>query len=146
MKTNIPLWKKLVQCGITLFLVLFLWAGATYLWEEVSDDYRPDQSLAYNMTKGQYGACVDYFTTIRHVYGTTEVNEPEYERYKEFVEFYDNYIMWAEYTAYDANNDTEKYVDMAAECVLRMEQIAGNTTFFENEPHYEYLLSKVNGE
>lgn len=146
MKNNIPLWKKLVQCMITFGLVWFICAFATYLWGEAVDDLRPDQLLAYDMTKGEYGACVDYFTTVRYVYSTAEINEPEYERYKEFVEFYDNYIMWVEYTAYDENNDTEKYVDVAADCVLRMEQIATETTFFENEPHYEYLLSKVNGE
>lgn len=140
MNKTIPFWKKALQWSITLFLGSILLFSVQIAFEEASDDYRGDYSLASDLNSGRYGDCVDYYYVIKYLDG---VDEEVYDRYEEFVNFYETYMMYVQYEQYNERHGVDEYAKQADECVKVMQDIAGNTTFFENEPHYEYLLGTL---
>lgn len=140
MNKRIPFWKKILQWCITLFWGSILYASVMVAFEEAADDYRGDHSLAADLNSGRYGECMDYYYVLKYEDG---VEEESYEPYEEFVKFYENYMMYVQYREYDKIHETQEYVKEAEESMTVMQNIAANSTYFENEPHYEYLLETL---
>ncbi|MGN0515106.1 MAG: hypothetical protein ACI4GD_12595 [Lachnospiraceae bacterium] len=138
--------KVIIQCVISIVLIFMIYGLVLATWDDISEIDRSDASLEYRLARGEYGQCVDYFDTLSYLYGQEKVAEPEYARYKEFVEFYNNYMDLVIARGYDNKNNTDLYDEKIAECVDNMEHIRNNTTYFENEPHYDYLLELVKEE
>lgn len=141
-KKEIPLWKKILQWIFTILMVSLLWDFWGGIFDEVSGKVREDENLAFYINEGQYGQCVDYFYILKSL-NEENMDDEMYAPYKEFVDFYENYMFYVEYTAYNEAKGTGKYADEADLCVERMKEINEATTFFDNRPHYEYLLESI---
>lgn len=132
--------KKRLQWLFSVILACCIGMCALFVYKTVTDEKRSDLPLFMDLNAGRYGKCVDYFYVLRLVSG---VEEEVYDRYEEFVDFYENYILYVEYTQYDERHQTAEHQEEAEECRQVMHRISENTTFFENAPHYEYLLDTL---
>ncbi len=142
-KKEVPIWKIMVQSVFTILLVSFYGAFIVEIFADMTDDYRRDSSLEYELANGEYAACYNMLDTYKSLYGEKMVGEPEFERYKEFVKFYDNYISYVMYDGYDEYHETNLYETKKAEYAGVMEEVSDNSQFAENKPHYEYLLEQI---
>lgn len=103
------------------------------------EDDGDDLWLQRKIESGEYASCVD---TYHLYYGMYRTEGEEFERFAEFSDFYENYMLCSEYRESAAYLENSSYMEQAKEYYAQMKQISEDSSFAENQPHYEYLLSK----
>lgn len=142
---EVPIWKILVQAVFTILLVSFYGAFLVEMFADLTDEYRRDSDLEYDLANGEYASCYSMLDTYKFLYGENLIGEPEFERFKEFKKFYDNYILHVIYDEYDEYHETDLYEVKKDDCIAVMQEISDNSHYFENAPHYDYLLEQITG-
>lgn len=135
------IWKYLVQC---LFIVLFGYMFiimVALVFDEVTDDYRSDKSLQSQINRGDYADFWDYYYVLRYV---EDLDGNVFDKYKEFANFYKSYNSYTQYTISYNNLGEKNYKNKASEYLEVMEHILENSEYYDNIPHYEYLLDTLN--
>ncbi len=149
--------KKVIQRIITVcLLIALLWGisnariklgdGDVNNANEANSDARRYESvLESQLVYGEYGACVDFYVTASCL-NEEEMSEPKYDRFREFIEFYEAYMGYVKCTAFDEQYGSDKYANEGLLCIEKMQEISANSQFKENAPYYQDILNKVNGE
>lgn len=115
-----------VFCLLGIFLMII---GNVGVIKEEGE--RRDKHIQYYINEGEYAEAYDAYFLERAL---ETVSGEEFQKYAEFYEFYDDFIM------YRIKNRAGK-TDEAAKYVNEMHTIADTTEEFEMKPVYDYLLS-----
>ncbi len=120
--------KRFILQGIvSLFALMIIVACLSVVFDDLTDNYNPADSLLWDLNYGRYDEVVDYYYTTKKIRGTE--NEKVYGRYTEFTDFYENYILYVE-----SRDETYR---------KKMEEIMTDTAYPDNEPHYEYIYERL---
>lgn len=142
MKKNnkISTFSWIIQFIFLFILINFVTVAIKLNFEYIQDYDRKDKWLLSNIIEGDYA---DFFNTYHMISSNTDLEAPEFIKFKEFEEYYNYYILYIEtINAYDfdTNKDLQKF---AKECQMQMNQISTNSEFSEFQPHYEYLNESI---
>ena len=131
--------KIILQCAITIVSILCIWGLASYTIDVVAEQNSTEEFKwrLGDLNDGDYAECVEYYSIQKYL-GTA--SDEKYEQFEEFKQFYMQYILCLEYRKAE---QPEQYQDRLQESLDKMWQICQNSSYPQNEPHYEYLIESV---
>lgn len=136
-----PTKKKILwQSILSIILISWLFSMIESTWEMIAEEDRGDLRLQSKINDGEYASCVDWFDLY---YGLGETSGKEYDKFQEFFDFYEFYILGVEYQGAGGSVRTPAYEAELRECLTEMRRICEDTQYPEMVPHYEYLISAL---
>jgi hypothetical protein len=125
--------------------VSFIWAVGVEIVDDIDSNSNSGigvtDLMEYEIARGRYA---QIYSDFEWAYAKYDTKVEDIEPYKEFCDFYENYIMYNQYSAYIENVNEGKDIEEKRKCLEKMEKISNDTTYDDIKPHYEYLLEELN--